>query len=58
MKENVDWKAYLGKRVLISYSWECYKEVRVNEVSPSGKYVRIDDNWVREWKYDFIEVLL
>lgn len=63
MKE--DWRRYVGKRILIGinlFSQKIVKEVRVKEVSPSGKYVCLElPNGNKTWReisdYEIVEVL-
>jgi len=59
------WKELVGKRVLIKpIVWpSSIEEVRVVEVSPSGRYVKVSDpyGWSSRWidgeKYLVLEVL-
>jgi len=59
-----DWKKLVGKRVLIkSLFVGDIEEVKVIEVSPSGRYVKVSDpyGWSSRWidgeKYLVLEVL-
>ena len=53
---KVEWKKLVGKRVLVSYRilWRYPKifEVKVLEVSPSGKFVKLEhcDDGMTEWR--------
>ena len=60
-KEKMNWKIFKGKRILINDIFDIIEEVKVEEVSPSGKYAKLiylKDNtvrWVKEKKV--LEVL-
>jgi len=57
------WKELVGKRVLIRGPYDGIEEVRVVEVSPSGRYVKVTDSygWSSRWidgeEYLVLEVL-
>ena len=57
------WKELVGKRVLIRCPYGDIEEVRVVEVSPSGRYAKVSDpyGWSSRWidteKYLVLEVL-
>ncbi|MCS7387146.1 MAG: hypothetical protein NDF55_10555 [archaeon GB-1867-005] len=59
----MNWKELVGKRVLIRGPYDGIEEVKVIEVSPSGKYVKVSDpyGWSSKWidgeKYLVLEVL-
>ena len=59
-----DWERLVGKRVLLRTAWEWpwASEAVVEEVSPSGKYVKFrrpggSAEWVDATRYELVEVL-
>ena len=56
-----EYKANVGKRVLIDWGIRSLCEVRILEVSPSGERAKIKaDNftdWIECWRHDIKEVL-
>ena len=65
----MDWKKYVGKRILVREGWERFArvanptEVEVLEVSPSGKYVKFKYpntghiSWAPVDNVEFVECL-
>lgn len=57
-----DWSSLVGRRVLLgSHSSGRIYEVRIREVSPSGKFAKVcssyDCYWIETGKYEILEVL-
>ena len=61
-----DWKDLIGKRILIREAISSYfpiEEVKILEVSPNGKYVKVKNllrdkvEWIRIEKYGLLEKL-
>ena len=63
MKENIDIKSCVGKRILAKIGFSCPQELVVKEVSPSGEWVCVKSThqekpfWVRNDEYTVIEIL-
>jgi hypothetical protein len=55
----VDWKELIGKRILVKkYGMPAIYEEKVEEVSPSGKYVKLGNGkWYSIGVIDLVEVL-
>ena len=53
---DTKWKDLVGKRILYSYGW-VVREGKVEEISPSGNYVKISGSWVSAYQVELKETL-
>ena len=52
-----NWKSLVRKRVLVRIGWTMIVERTVEEVSKSGQYIKMDEDWYKTSSVSFIEAL-
>jgi len=55
---NINWEDLTGKRILYNPPYlTVIKEARIEEISPSKRYIKLDGQWYKTTEIKILEVL-